>query len=223
MAIYLDNVRLPLANLLGEETISNPWPASRDNAIQWSLERLSRIYDFDFGKTVLSKTTDSSGQYTFVTADGVRFDPDLDVRVVVSGIANDHIFDPVNREDFDNFGVGGYRYYVSTDASGNQTLVTTEPSTTIQITASRNAPTISSSTPTNFPSALAIAKGALIYVREFEDKDADVSVEDVKFQQIVNEVIGAEQRAKGPQRAITRAEAMGYYTGQVRSDNQRYW
>lgn len=222
MAVYLADARQALANLMGEETVSTSWPSSRDNALNWSLERIARYYDFDFGKKSLNITTNSSGQYTFLTADGVRRDPDMDVRILVAGASNDHIFTPVDQVNFDNYSSGDYVYYLSTDATGAMTLVTSEPNSTLAIRASRIAPTLSSTVPSEFPSALAIAKGALIYIREFEDKDADTSVEDAKFQQIVQEVIGAEQRAAGPRRAVTRQEMRGRYTGDVRSDMSRY-
>jgi hypothetical protein len=221
MAVYLSNVRLALANLLGEDSIASPWPTVRDNAIQWSLERIARMYDFDFGMVALNKTTDSTGKYAFLTADGVRVDPKLDVRYVVTGANNDYIFNAVNRSDFDNYGLGDYVYYIDTDAAGAQTLVTTETSKAIQITASRVAPTLSESVATTFPSALAIAKGALIYIREYEDKDSDTSVEDAKFRQMIQEIAGAEQRSRASNRAKTRQELKGSYTGKVRGDN--YW
>lgn len=221
MAVYLADARLALANLLGEDSISQPWPTVRDNCIQWGLERIARIYDFDFGQEVLTKTTDASGKYVFLSADGVRVDPKLDVRIVVAGSANDHVFEPVNREDFDSYTAGDYKYYLDTDASGNQTLVTTELSSSIQITATRKAPVISDTVSSNFPSALAIAKAALIYYREYEDKDADTSVEDAKFQQIIQEIAGVEQRENKPQRAMSKAEMMGHRMGEVPTD--RYW
>lgn len=212
MAVYLADARLALANLLGEEVVASSWPSSRDNALQWSLERLARYYDFDFGKIVTTPVTDSSGVAALT---GYRTDPDLDVRIVNTGAANDFIFSPIARSDYDNFGLGSYRYYVSTDANGVQTLITTEPGQTLQVTGAALAPVLSASVPSNFPSALAIAKGALIYVREFEDKDADTSVEDAKFQQIVGEIIGAEQRSRGPRRAIGIQEYLGHHTGEV--------
>jgi hypothetical protein len=217
MATYLTAVRTALANLLGEDSVSTTWPVVRDNAIQWSLERIARMYDFDFGRTSASLVTNTSGTVALPTTT-FRTDPSLDVRVTITGPANDYIFDEVREEDFDSYPQGSYRYYISTDGTGQQTLVTTEPSTTLTVTGQRAVPTISDSTPSNFPSALAIAKGALIYVREYEDKDADISVDDAKFMQIMQEVIGAEQRSHGSRRAITRAELLGRYTGQVGSD-----
>lgn len=221
MSVYLAEVRTALANLLNESTTPSPWPAERDNFITWSLQRIAREYDWDFSKGSTSKTLDSTGKYVFLAADGVRFDPDLDVRVVNSGVANDYIFEPVPRDDFDSYTVGDFRYYISTGSDGTQTLVTTEPNKTVQITFSRAAVALSDVIPTDFPSALAIAKGAVIYAREFEDKDADTSVEDAKFTQIMQEIMATEQRGAGPRRAVTRAEMRGHRTGEVQSD--RYW
>lgn len=221
MAVYLTDVRTALGDLLGI-TVDATWPTNYDRFIQHGLVRIGRMYDFDFGMKSLNVTTDANGQYTFQTADGVRFDPRLDVRVVNAGADNDFVFLPANFEAFDNFTKSDYRYYLSTDDSGNQTLVTTEPSTTIQVTASRVAPTISATTPTNFPSALAIARAALILVREAEDKDADTSVEEAKFQQIMQEITAQEQRNKGPQKAVTVQELYGHRTGEIQDDLYGY-
>lgn len=213
MAVYLADARLALATLLGEEIVSPSWPASRDRALQWSLERLSRYYDFDFGVIVTTPTTNASGVAALV---GYRTDPKLDVRIVNTGTGDDFIFTPVSRIAFDNFPLGSYSYYVSTDAAGVQTLQTTEPSQLLTITGSAATPVLSAVVPSNFPSALGIAKGALVYVREGEDKDADTSVEDAKFMQIVGEIVGAENRSRGPRRAISIQEQMGHHTGEVR-------
>lgn len=220
MPVFLADARLALANMLGEEVVSTNWPASRDNAIQWSLERISRYYDFDFGVITTTPGTDTSGVAALT---GYRQDPELDVRIVNTGAGNDFIFTPIPRADFDNYPPGSYRYYVSTTTAGVQTLQTTEASQTLTVTGSSAVPVLSAAVPSNFPSALAIAKGALIYIREFEDKDADTSVEDAKFQQIVGEIIGAEQRSRGPRRAIGIQEYMGHHTGEVNGYRYGNW
>lgn len=221
MAVFLNDARVALANELGEEVVTANWPASRDNAIQWALERISRYYDFDFGTITTTPTTDGSGVAALT---GYRTDPELDVRIVNTGAGNDFVFEPLDRVDYDNFPVGSYRYYVNTDSSGVQTLVTTEPTQTLQVTGTSATPVISGTQPSNFPSALAIAKGAIVYVREYEDKDADTSVEDAKFMQIMGEIIGAEQRSHGPRRAVGIQEYMGHYTGEVgRSRGNGYY
>lgn len=213
MSVLLNDVRTALAIELGEETVTSSWPASRDSCIQWSLERLARYYDFDFGMIVVTSITGADG--TLALPATIRRDPELDVRIVNAGAQNDFVFLPIVQAEFDDYPSGSYRYYLSTAADGTQTLVTTEASVTLTITGSSLAPVISATVPTNFPSALAIAKGALIYVREFEDKDADTSVEDAKFMQIVGEVIGAEQRNRGAGRAKSVAEIKGHHIGEV--------
>jgi hypothetical protein len=222
MAVTQLQARTALADLLGT-TVNSSWPTSYDDALQWGLERISRIYDFDFGLDTLTASTDSSGLYAFTTNDGVRFDARLDVRIVNTGVDNDYIFTPVAPEDFDTYTTGDYRFYLRTNDDGTQTLVTTEPSASLTIKFSRIAPTLSASVSSTFPSALAIAYAALIYVREMEDKDADTSVEDAKFQQIMQEIIGQEQRNAGPTRARTSQDVHGNYTGQIASDRYGVW
>lgn len=222
MAVTQAQARSALADLLGI-TVTSTWPSSYDDALQWSLERIARMYDFDFGMKTLNITTDSSGTYQFTTNDGVRFDPRFDLRVVNAGADNDYIFLSVERELFDGYAQGDYRYYLKTNDDGTQTVVTTEPSTTIQVTASRIAPVLSSTTSSTFPSALAIAKGALIYVREMEDKDADTSVEEAKFLQIMQEIIGQEQRNRGAGKARSIQAERGYFTGQTPNDRYGTW
>jgi hypothetical protein len=216
MAVYLTEVRQALANLLGEDGITNPWPTVRDNSIQWSLQRIARIYDFDFGYAAQAIITDGTGKYVLsgLTA-ASRTDGIYDLRQVFTGGYNDNVFTAVERNDFDNYGPGDFRFYLDTDAAGVQTLVTTEPAMSLTVTYQRLSPVLSDAIPTNFPSALAIAKGALIYVREYEDKDTDVSVEDAKFQQMIQEVIGAEQRSAGPRRARNRYDTHGWGPGQI--------
>lgn len=212
MPVTQAQARLALANLLGEETVSGSWPASRDNAIQLALERISRMYDFDFGNTSVAAATNSSG---VATLSGLRQDPRMDVRIVVAGSNNDYVFEPVEQSEFDKYSTGNYRYYVATSDAGVMTLVTTEPSQTLTITGSRVAPVLSASVTSNFPSAEVIANAAVIFVRRGEDKDADIAPEEAIFRQSLGEIIGAENRARAPRRARTLQEIRGHYTGQV--------
>jgi hypothetical protein len=220
VAVTQAQARLALANLLGEETVSGSWPSSRDNAIQLGLERISRMYDFDFGRTTATASTNASG---VATLDNTVFRQDarMDVRIAVAGTGNDFVFQPVEQFEFDNYAQGNYRYYLATSDAGVMTLVTTEPSQTLTITGSRVAPVLSATVSTNFPSAEIIANAALIFVRRGEDKDADIAPEDAIFRQSLGELVGAENRARAPRRARSLQEQAGQYTGQVRDDYYR--
>lgn len=211
----LTAVRSALSIELGEQQVPNPWPAYRDSCIQWGLERIARFYNFDFSQKKFSGVTDSNGILTLDPS--VMQDPNIDIQQIIAGTDNNNIFRPTTYLEFDKYVSGDYRYYPYTEpTTGVQFLYTTEPNITINYQANLGAQTLTDMSPVDFPSALAIAKAALIYAREYEDKDADVSVEDAKFQQIMEEIIGNEQRNQAPGRAIGIQEATGYYTGQVR-------
>lgn len=163
-----------LSYLVGNDIIPNPVPNNWSSFVQRSLERISRIVDFDFGKvvTTLSLTNGFANLPT-----NARQSPNLDIRVV-SSQNDDYIFTQRTYEQFDNYTQGDYRYYVSTSQDGVQSITTTETGRpAVSVRYSLAAPTINASIATNFPSSMVIAKGALIYVREAEDKDADTGQE----------------------------------------------
>lgn len=192
MSVSLDDVRNDITYLLGNETQISPWPASYDNFIQKALERITRYTDFDFGQTTATISL-TSGIGSLPT--NARQSPELDVRESVAGLDNDNVFTPVPYQDRDKYGPGDYRYWLTTESTGVQTINTTEP-TVANVTArySLAAPTLNASIGTNFPSSMVIAKGALVYIREAEDKDADTAPEDAKFRIELEEVIAAMQR-----------------------------
>lgn len=207
MSVSLDDVRNDITYLLGNETQISPWPTSYDNFIQKALQRITRYTDFDFGQTTATISL-TSGVGSLPT--NARQSPELDVREVVDGFDNDNVFTPVPYQDKDQYGTGDYRYWLTTDSTGVQTINTTEP-TVAAVTArySLAAPTLNASIGTNFPSSMVIAKGALVYIREAEDKDADTAPEDAKFRIELEEVISAMQRNQ----PIEHARYVGGYTG----------
>lgn len=215
--VTLDTVRNDLTYLLGNESQITPWPVSYDNFIQRALERISRRVDFDFGKTV--------GTVTFTNGVGAlptnaRQSPELDVRVINSGQLDDYVFSPIPYEKQDLYTQGDYKYWVTTDTQGIQYLNTKDTNIpTVTVRYSLAAPTINSSIGTNFPSSMAIAKGALIYVREGEDKDADTAPEEAKFTNELEEIIAAMDRNQplGPAPYI--ADISGHYTGDIHTSD----
>lgn len=207
-----DQVKNDLTYLLGNETQLSPWPASYDNFIQKSLERIARFVDFDFGKTTATITL-TSGAGNLPT--NARQSAELDVRFVRSGQLDDDIFEPIPYEKKDSYSQGDYKYWITTDSTGVQTLNTTETNTSaVSVYYSLAAPTLNASIGTNFPSSMVIAKGALIYVREAEDKDADVAPEDAKFRIELEEVIAAMRRNQPIEKAAYIADKY-HQTGEV--------
>lgn len=219
--IYLNDILLPLSHSLGEESIPSPVPTSRTNAVQYALERIYRLYDFDWTRHTFTVTlTSGSG----VLDSTIRTDAHMDVRVVIAGTDNDHIFDEVAREDFDTYLAGDYKYYVDIEpTTGVATLVTTENTlASVTVRASINAPVISSVVGVTFPSAKIVSDFALVNVRRYEDKDADTSVEEAVAMQGLQELIASEQRNKPTGRGKNRYEKQNHYVGEVGGDYGTY-
>ena len=62
---------------------------------------------------------------------------------------------------------------------------------------------------------MALARGALVYYRQAEDPQADISQEEALFQQELDEVIAQFNRSRPQQRAKTLQEVAGTYTGDI--------
>lgn len=215
--IYLDDVQLDLAYLMGEQSL----PAStssdyitRQQFIQRGLERIARSVDFDFG---VANATVSLTSGTGSLPTSARQSPNLDVRITNSSTMDDYVFDQTTYEKFDNYGPGDYKYYVNTSTTtGVQSIVTTERTTAnVTVRYSLSAPTLNASVATTFPSSMVIAKAALIYQRESEDKDADVAPEIAKYQQELEEVIAAMRRNQPPEYATYIGDKYNKQTGEV--------
>lgn len=211
--VTLTDVESDLSYLVGNDSIPSPVPSNWQPFIQRSLERIARIFDFDFGKVI---ATVSLSNGIGALPSNARQDPDLDVRIVNSSQGDDNVFRQVSYEESDNYTQGDYRYWVLTGQDGTQTLYTTETSTpAVTVRYSLGAPTINASIATNFPSSMVIAEGALIYVRRAEDKDADTAQEEAIFQNELEEVIAAMNRSEGTKSAVTAQDISGKYTGEL--------
>jgi hypothetical protein len=223
--IFLSAVLKALYNSLGEDTVPTVVPASYTNAIQYALERIARLYDFDWSrqKFLISLTAGQAPLDASIAVDGK-----MDIRQVISGAGNDNVFTEVPQEDFDGYGPGSFRYYISYTPSTTgmaATLVTSETvgSMDIQILASLNAPVISDSIGVSFPSAKIVADFALVYVRRDEDKDADTTVEEAVAIQGYEELVGQELRNNPPRRAKNRYDMTGHYPGEVGRGTSVFW
>lgn len=219
--IFLNDILLPLSHSLGEESIPATVPTSRTNAVQFALERIERLYDFDWMTRAFTVALTAGAGVLDAT---VRFDARMDVRSLVPGVDNDNVFTRVSAEDFDKYPAGSYKYYLSTDTTtGIVSIITTETTlASITITASLSAPIISNTVGVTFPSAKIAADFALVNVRRYEDKDADTSVEEAVAMQGLQELIAAEQRNNPTGRAKNRYERMNHYVGEVPANYGQY-
>jgi hypothetical protein len=219
MAISLDDVMLDLSYLLGETSVPTPSPADRQAFIQRTLERVYRQYDFDLAKTTATVTL-TNGTGTLPTDLGLS--KDLDVRKIVGTVGastgDDLVFDSIPYEQQDEFGNGDYKYWV-TGSPGSYTLNTTESGNTnltaVTIRYTQKNPTISSTLTTPFPSSMCLARGALVYYRQAEDPQSDISQLEALFQRELEEVISTQIRNQPDRPSVTRHQTKGTYTGDI--------
>lgn len=212
--ISLTDVQEDLAYLLGETTVPSSGTEDRQRFIQRSLERIYRIYDFEMNKLNATVTL-TSGIGTLPS--NARPYPDLDVRVVNSGTDDDYVFTRIPYEEQDKYQQGDYKYWLTTDPTTGYVKINSVETTTpaVSVRYSATAPIINASISTPFPSAMVIAKGALVYYRQAEDPQADVVPEEDQFLKELREVVSSQNRNKSnSQRAKTLQEIEGYNTGQ---------
>lgn len=210
----LDQAQQALAYLLNQNTVPSAESARRAFFITSSVQRIYRSFDFDVANTSDTFTTDSSGQVDL--SDQPFGGIPMILRISDGTTLNDFGF--VMQQDVQRFVPGDRKYWILPDGEGNWTLFTTEPNTSITVWFSI-APDISATQAAVFQ-PMVIGKGALIYYRQAQDPDADVSVEEDEFKQEVSELIDQQNRRR-PQRFIrTRRDVYGHYIGQTSGGRQ---
>jgi hypothetical protein len=218
MSVSLTDVQRDLAYLLGEQTTpsdSSPDYNQRSRFIQVALERAYRSYDFPMNKLIATVTA-VSGVATLPTT--VLQDSVLDVREVVAGADNDKIYRFVDYTQQDSFNSGDYVAWLE-GYEGTYVLKTSETSSSPVLTLrySSVTPALNASITSPFPSSMALARGALIYVRQSEDPQADISQEEALFQQELDEIIMAYNRSRPRQRMVSKHEDNNTYIGDIGS------
>lgn len=214
--VDLDDVQTKLAFLLGEQSAPASTAsdyASRTSFIQSALERAYRAYDFPFNKLIATVQL-SGGVATLPTT--VAQDSVLDVRIINSGSNDDNVFKPVDYEEQDKYNSGSYIYWL-TGYEGAYTLNTKETTNDgiLTIRYTTTVPVINASVATPFPSAMALARGALIYYRQAEDPQADIGQEEALFQAELEDIIAQYNRSRPQRRMVSRHEAMDSYIGDL--------
>lgn len=213
MAIDLSDVQLDLAYLLGEQ--SAPSESASDYAvratfIQRALERAYRAYDFPSNK--LTQTVVASN-YIATLASGVLQDSVLDVREVVSGANNDNIYKEIDYSEQDEQSAGNYTFYRT--GTENLVLHLSQASPTLTVRHTSSVPILNASISSPFPSSMAIARGALIYYRQAEDPQADISQEETVFQVEINEIIAQYNRSRPRPKLADSHQTNGTYVGDI--------
>lgn len=205
-------VLLDLSYLLGESSVPSSGTEDRKRFIQLALERCYRAYDFPFNK-VTATIPLVGGIATLPT--NVHQDSVIDIREVVAGVGNDKVYSVTPYGMLDDYSSGQHRYAL-TGYEGNYIITTSETTdTTLQLYYETTAPVINGSVSTPFPSSTALARGALVYYRQAEDPQADISQEEYLFQQELDEVISQYNRSRPQPRAVTLHEASGTYPGDI--------
>lgn len=218
MSVNLSDVQTDLAYLLGEDSAPSASAADytkRSTFIQRALERAYRAYGFPMNKLTATLTV-TSGVATLPST--VMQDSVLDLREVVSGVANDHIYRQVSYEQSDSYSVGDYAYWITGYQGGlllNTSETTASPVLTVRYTSV--APVLNASIGTPFPSSMALARGALIYYRQSEDPQADIAQEEALFSGELSEIIAQYNRSRPPRRLISKHEDRGSYIGDIGS------
>lgn len=211
MAINQNDVLLKMSYLLGEQSIPTSGTEDRKAFIQDALERIYRLYDFSEFKSIATVSI-TSGVGTLPSNIGES--PDLDVRVVNSGSNDDYVFEQIPYEDQDKYSSGDYKYWL-TGSTGDYTLNTKDSVDAVTVRYIETAPTINASISSTFPSAMVVARGALVYYKQAENPLADISQDEALFQSELQEVIQRQIRNNPISRAKGIQEINSKYTGQV--------
>lgn len=213
MSLNQTTILTDLSYLLGESSVPSTGIEDRKRFIQLALERCYRAYDFPFAKATATVQA-VSGIASLPTT--VHQDSILDIREIMPGVGDDHVYTQVNYENLDDYPSGQYAYRL-TGYEGAYQIQLSETATSPILTLyfERTSPEINASISTPFPSSMALARGALVYYRQAEDPQADISQEEALFQQELDEVIAQYNRSKPQQRARTVQEARGTYTGDI--------
>lgn len=210
-AITQTDVLLRMSYLLGEQTIPTTGIEDRKQFINDALARVYRTYNFNEAQAIATVAV-TAGAGTLPSDIGES--PSLDVRVINAGSNNDYIYQQIPYEDQDNYVDGDYKYWL-TGSAGSYTLNTKDTQTPLIVRYMQESPEINASIATTFPSAMAIARGALVYYRLAENPDADTSQDEAFFQKELQEVIARQNRNRPVRRAKSIMELNNHYTGDI--------
>lgn len=213
MSLNQTTVMTDLSYLLGETSVPSTGTEDRQRFIQLALERAYRAYDFPFSK-VLATVPLINGIASLPST--VHQDSIMDIRLVNPGVGDDYVFTSTPYGQLDDYASDAHKYRL-TGYEGSYVFTSSDTSTsgTLSIYYQTTAPQINASISTPFPSSMALARGALVYLRQAEDPQADISQEEYLFQQELDEVVSQYNRSRPQPRGITLHEAMGTYPGDV--------
>lgn len=212
MSTNQTNVLQDLSYLLGETSVPSSGIEDRQAFVQRALERVYRAYDWPMNKTTATIQL-NAGIASLPT--NVHQDSILDIRTLGSGVGADNVYAQIPYRDQDNFSAGTFRYWL-TGYEGSYLLNTNETTNDVlTIYYEQTTPIINASISSPFPSSMTLARGALVYLRQAEDPQADVSQEEFLFQMELDEVIAQYNRSKPAVRGRTLHEMGGTHIGDI--------
>jgi hypothetical protein len=203
--VTLDQAQLALANLLNQNTVPSGEQARRAFFITSGIQRLYRAFDFDMAQQTALVSTDDTGV-------GDVSDLNLGPLPAVESITDGtHTFTFIMAKDAVQFHQGDYKYWLVLNEDKEWELHTTEPDADLTFI-HYDSPEISTSQGVVF-TPMVIAKAALIYYRQAQDPEADVSVEEDEFRQEVAELVDAQNRRRPQRFAQSRRDRYNHYVG----------
>lgn len=113
--------------LLGDETASTS--GTIDSSINESVNDILNVYPFSWNRTSTTGSL-STGAFTIETDYNPKWRL-YDVRIVVSGAGNDHIFKEIDPRDRDSYDSSHYVYWITSTAAGVYTFNTPVQSGTV--------------------------------------------------------------------------------------------
>lgn len=221
-AVNQTQVLQDMSYLLGEQSVPTTSIDDRKQFIQNGLTRILTLFPFDDVNNLATLSVTNTGNFYQATLPlDINFRAEMDVRVINPGTGDDYVFDQVTYSQQDDWTQGDNKYWY-TGSEGNYTLFTRESYPALSLRYYAAAPTINASVSTTFPSSLIIARAAIVYYRQSENPQADVSVDEALFQKELAELVAREQLNRPQRRARSIAEKFGKYTGDVSSTSGNY-
>ncbi len=194
-----------LSYLLGESAIPNNGIEDRKTFIQRALERAYRLHDFPMNK-VTATVALIGGTATLPSSAGQ--DSKLDVR------DSNAVYDQIPYESQQSYARGSHKYWLEGyEGTGTYLIKSNDTDVTLKVRFTTTTPLINGSVSTPFGSSMALARGALVYYRQSEDPQADISQDEAIFQQEVDEVWKRYRRSRPQRRTKDLHEASGTYVG----------
>lgn len=208
----LNEARTNLSFLLGETALPSNTAevAKRDRFFNQVGKDVHHRKEWEWARD-LATVPISNGVATLPSS--TRQDGLLDIRIVNSGKADD-VFAEIDYRNFDAYHATDKAYYLLGNAElGNYRAQLTFTNASIAtVRYQTKFPNLSGPSDTyQIPNgSMILAKGALVYYRQQEDPQADVSQERNDFETAVGELMRLENRGKPMRTILTRGRASGY-------------